>query len=590
MPPHMEEPNAAMMETSPALADTTEQEAPSSSSSTVKEESQRLWDEISIDTDPETASDEEATTTTTTTTEEPTKEEATDTNSNTNESHENGQDKPAAPKFGSRFENFNQSMKERWQARQARLREESAQPFPAVVVKPKEEAAAAIPTQALTISEAEKEFLQPSKISVTVMKETRDSKWGFGIAQHETEPDTVVIKAIVDHGLLRNAPFQEGYTLKTVNNQKSTNSETTIQELVKFEGNTQITLTAETPNGNPQLVQAFVRKPSERSLVGIGFYNTTHSGGQRILQINHLDPAGLLAHSALSQGDLVLSINGKPCSQMDADEAAQLILATVETVTIAALRPKNDSTENRAQGWMRQAKRAGVAIGGGAMVGVGLIFIPTLPPPFGEVLIVGGVSVLGTEFEAPKRVMKSARDRLENAVGREEKTAESKEGGNEKEPTEGEREETVDASGEAEESSDKGTGDETDKEAPPKKTMGGRFKNFGRNYVLPFLDQVVGDRKPEDDNAGPITPVLSIPDSDDEDESSPEVPENDLADNNEEQRASSSDETSKPDSQIPESDGEAPSPAPDQIRTEHEPNTRAEEAATGTGDVAPESS
>mgnify|MGYP001195449216 CR=1 FL=1 len=38
------------------------------------------------------------------------------------------------------------------------------------------------------------------------------------------------------------------------------------------------------------------------------------------------------------------------------------------------------------------------------------------PPPFGEILVVGGVSVLGTEFEAPKRVMRNARDALQNVV------------------------------------------------------------------------------------------------------------------------------------------------------------------------------
>ena len=38
------------------------------------------------------------------------------------------------------------------------------------------------------------------------------------------------------------------------------------------------------------------------------------------------------------------------------------------------------------------------------------------PPPFGEILVVGGVSVLGTEFEAPKRVMRNVRNSLQNVV------------------------------------------------------------------------------------------------------------------------------------------------------------------------------
>lgn len=50
-------------------------------------------------------------------------------------------------------------------------------------------------------------------------------------------------------------------------------------------------------------------------------------------------------------------------------------------------------------------------------LGVGLVLIP-FPPPFGEILVAGGVSVLGMEFEGPKRVIRNARNALENVVGR----------------------------------------------------------------------------------------------------------------------------------------------------------------------------
>lgn len=126
------------------------------------------------------------------------------------------------------------------------------------------------------------------------------------------------------------------------------------------------------------------------------------------------------------------------------------------------------------------------------MVGVGLIFIPTLPPPFGEVLIVGGVSVLGTEFEGPKRVMKSARDSLERAVGRDNEPEKITEG--DTEPNSPEPETDTET-----ESIVEGEALESDKSQQPtttnkKTTMGDRFKSFGRRHVLPFLDQVVGDR------------------------------------------------------------------------------------------------
>ena len=102
-------------------------------------------------------------------------------------------------------------------------------------------------------------------------------------------------------------------------------------------------------------------------------------------------------------------------------------------------------------------------------------------------MIVGGVSVLGTEFEGPKRVMKSARDSLERAVGRDTIEGEKPVEGDTR-PSTPETESTVE-----EELA------ESDKAQPPadtnsKPTMGDRFKNFGRRHILPFLDQVVGDR------------------------------------------------------------------------------------------------
>ena len=135
------------------------------------------------------------------------------------------------------------------------------------------------------------------------------------------------------------------------------------------------------------------------------------------------------------------------------------------------------------------------------------MFIPTLPPPFGEVLIVGGVSVLGTEFEAPKRLVRSTRDSLERAVGRNE---EATEGGPEDDiasdaPT------AQNASGKENETETEVNGDDamaaavastlpsssSDDNRPQKRTMKDKMKSFGRNYVLPFLDQVVGDHKHE---------------------------------------------------------------------------------------------
>jgi len=248
----------------------------------------------------------------------------------------------------------------------------------------------------------------------------------------------------------------------------------------------------------------------------------------RLLAVRVIDPNAIMASSLLKANDLILCVNGQAASHWTSKEAIDRIKAVPDMVRLTALRTQHEPT--RAQKMMRHAKRAGIALGGGTMVGVGLIFIPTLPPPFGEVLIVGGISVLGTEFEGPKKVMRGARDSLARAVGPEEE-----EDGRGEQEQGGEQGQTVVAASSSESDDAEGnttavdatnttTTNSTDEEPTSKennndlqrshtvdtvesstgsdaekndgtkrKSMKDRFKRFGRNVVLPFLDQVVGD-------------------------------------------------------------------------------------------------
>jgi hypothetical protein len=164
-------------------------------------------------------------------------------------------------------------------------------------------------------------------------------------------------------------------------------------------------------------------------------------------------------------------------------------------------------------------------------IGVCVVLIP-FPPPFGEVLVVGGVSVLGTEFEGPKRVFRNARNSLENAIGRhgdEElaieqrlKQMESVAIGIDRDISANDVKEKVilrdsfftNAGGEIGDKTSAGAADINDcwtdaniqanidnmyiskepRDLSPSRTKS-FLKSVGRNVVLPFLDQVVGDRK-----------------------------------------------------------------------------------------------
>ena len=297
--------------------------------------------------------------------------------------------------------------------------------------------------------------------------------------------------------LLKGSPFREGDILTTVNNAKVKNVKMANNRLDRFKnnnkkngGSTTVTLVVEPSmqlqeqqqqqlststlllssssasssssslssssssssittddesfNVNPAIVQAFCRKPTPETMVGIGFHtvnvptptstsvvdkdkimttsdsDSNNKGDDKsetsattattdqdswdeeeqetegtedqerkttptsisFLQINYLDPNGLLSHSVLNQGDTVLFINGISMEDTTPEDAASLVQNSKDGfVNIVALNPKllklysQEQEEqlqigektNRFQRWMKHAKRAGVAVGGGAM-------------------------------------------------------------------------------------------------------------------------------------------------------------------------------------------------------------------------------
>jgi hypothetical protein len=121
------------------------------------------------------------------------------------------------------------------------------------------------------------------------------------------------------------------------------------------------------------------------------------------------------------------------------------------------------SSPDRGIGIGNAIKKGAVAIGGGTLIGVGVVMIPTLPPPFASLTILGGYAVLGTEFEGPRKVVKDAREQLTTSLN----------------------EENIDV--------DKLTDDWEDL-GQKKEKKDNRFKktakSFGKSIVLPALDKM----------------------------------------------------------------------------------------------------
>jgi hypothetical protein len=189
------------------------------------------------------------------------------------------------------------------------------------------------------------ESFRPGTISVTVFKEAVDTRLGIGLQaqaeekvagqssqpQHQSGSTTIGRPQVVEIGylsrdqddLLCHSPLHVGDVIKMVNNQKCTNLDDTRKLLQDVQG--KLTLTVETLRGNPLLVQAMVTKPTVDTMLGLGFFNVPRPRGASLLQINHISPQGLVAHSVLSQGCLVLAINGTPCCHFKADAGSDLI-------------------------------------------------------------------------------------------------------------------------------------------------------------------------------------------------------------------------------------------------------------------------
>ena len=227
--------------------------------------------------------------------------------------------------------------------------------------------------------------LRAGRISVTVFK-NESTSYGLGLVQVPRKKNLVKIDVLVNDGLLHDSPLREGDILRTVNNEVVTEYRSVMLQLMNMNG--QVTISVESPaqNSNPAMVQAFCRKPTHDTLLGIEFEVVEHSttqndlcgdlnGSQEIstskfLQIKSIQPDGLLACSALNPGDFVLAINGTPCGQISAEDATTMITESEASVDLLALNPKlaqEHFSPTRVQRWIRRARRTGVGAVGGTM-------------------------------------------------------------------------------------------------------------------------------------------------------------------------------------------------------------------------------
>ena len=168
-----------------------------------------------------------------------------------------------------------------------------------------------------------------------------------------------------------------------------------------------------------QLHQAIAMRSEDENIrspyLGIQFGLTDGEGGKEgeLLTVCKIVDGGWFASPAcaVKEGDIVIGINEYICSALSPDDATVLLeaVATQSTqLSITTLSLPKEVTKSK----LAKLRKAAVTAGGGSLVVCGSALMVTPLHPIGHAMAIGGVAALSTEYEAPKRVLESAKSRL----------------------------------------------------------------------------------------------------------------------------------------------------------------------------------
>jgi C-terminal processing protease CtpA/Prc len=170
-------------------------------------------------------------------------------------------------------------------------------------------------------------------VSATVIKATFSTS--IGLVLEKVKGGGLSIVSISPKSLLSDTPLEVGDRLISFNNVDCTNKSayrvsTMLQRTVGV-----LTIVAEHPEGDPNLVECMVTKttPSAKTGLGIAQYIGQH------IKVKRIDPDGVFATTLLGRQDRILSINGVHSDYiLNATEAAMIISNSEKIVTVVAER------------------------------------------------------------------------------------------------------------------------------------------------------------------------------------------------------------------------------------------------------------
>ncbi|OEU05975.1 hypothetical protein FRACYDRAFT_257155 [Fragilariopsis cylindrus CCMP1102] len=365
-------------------------------------------------------------------------------------------------------------------------------------------------TAAAAVSNTERTNTATCAVSVLSSISSTEEKNQSSSSSSSSSLSSYRIDMVANHNnnsksLLKGSPLQEGDIIETINNSRNildflgTTTTTGGDYYLKssaFQNGQSVTFVVER-NSSSSSVQQQQEQQQENEVEeeeeeGEGEENEEgdvdkNDNGER----NNIDDCSAIVRAFC---DIVLSINGistvcdfDDTTSISVEEANKLLLLGSDdndstVVDIIALNPRklkqqqqqqqqyNRNKDQNHKLWRRTMKtkkqllkRTGVAIGGSVMIGAGLVI-----HPFGSILMISGVSILGKEFETPNRIITDVR----NSVERWTNTTTSS---------------NIDD-------------DILTTTTTSESLMTNRMKRFSLRYVVPFLDKMAGDRRNTNDN------------------------------------------------------------------------------------------
>jgi hypothetical protein len=134
-----------------------------------------------------------------------------------------------------------------------------------------------------------------------------------------------------------------------------------------------------------------------------------------LLHVETIPDSTWLEQTLVKPNDILLSIDETPCyEELNCDDIDLIWQTSIATTKCVHKKRSYISIKTYTPPLTRlqSFRRTAVAVGGSALVGTGAVLMVTPLHPVGHAMAIGGLGVLGTEFDGPKNLVKGITNKI----------------------------------------------------------------------------------------------------------------------------------------------------------------------------------